>query len=154
MTRDELARIKSDAEKFQNDPDCPPALLRNLPVILQLIEEVERLWRMTVEANPTTGNPMTPAEINRAIAEWMGWTLVRPNFYGDLNACHEFEQRLTVEQSAAYGKLLDEVINSDFVNRESCLIWADWHAGAPQRCEALLRTLNLWRDNPPSKLTK
>lgn len=109
---------------------------------------------------------MTPAEQNRAIAEWMGWTKIHtgypmdgvkpgsvaalrhliPNFYGDLNACWEFEERLTISQSRDYERALDDTVNVDYYKSDSCIIYPDWHATAPDRCEALLHTLGLWKE--------
>lgn len=101
---------------------------------------------------------MTPSEQNRAIAKWMGWTKIHtgypmdgikpgsvaalrhliPNFYGDLNACWDFEEKLTMIQSRSYTNSLRDSVDIDGF----CGI----HATAPQRCEALLRTLNLWKE--------
>jgi hypothetical protein len=73
-----------------------------------------------------------------------------PNYYGDLNAIHEVEQKLDKIQS---GKMADELIK---VLRKVTKHEPWWlgpsnfeiiHAASAQRCEALLRTLNLWRES-------
>lgn len=107
---------------------------------------------------------MTKDAINRAIAEWRGWkceghpvleeycakwvcgsrpwainpegklvgSTAIPNYYGDLNAIAEAE-----------GALLGQV---GWVHYSHVLLKDNIHAKAPQRCEALLRTLNLWKE--------
>lgn len=116
---------------------------------------------------------MTPEEINQAIAEWMGYQEVTqvssldnkltlkfwkrtddvrayleiPNYYGDLNAVHEAEMKLrgtdweqcnSVEHHSRFNRYLSG-LSAMFGKGAFC-------ATAPQRAEALLRTLNLWRD--------
>jgi hypothetical protein len=108
---------------------------------------------------------MTPDEINIAIAEFCGFKDVHfspswnkvigtkhepegneyeviPNYYGSLDAVHEAE----------IAKIYAEGHDSDLANdyRTNLIICADAgmssSATAPQRCEALLKTLGLWRD--------
>ncbi len=117
---------------------------------------------------------MTEHDQRIAIAEWMGmdmnyvrpdlerfknrddggeavFTLARvPDYTRDLNAMHEAERHLgDVNQLNAYADALDKVC----VPTHICSLthWlAVVMATAAQRAEALLRTLNLWRDDPPA----
>lgn len=115
---------------------------------------------------------MKPEEINRAIAEWCGWTHLErsgillpdppwrgyphhdaivgqkqqiPNYYSNLNACAEFEKALTtMHQRVDYLNTLEGICFSGDQNPDT---WFDQvTASPPQRCEALLRTLGLWRE--------
>lgn len=63
-----------------------------------------------------------------------------PNYPEDLNACAEFERSLGVDEKTEYCVQLRKVID--------CLpgaIFAFVTASALQRCEAFLRTKNLWK---------
>lgn len=99
---------------------------------------------------------MTPAQINAAIATWMGWTDISPtfhvgfdpdsgqprpipNYHGDLNACADFEAHLADN----YESYVDSLFN---VHHRDGEVLGVVSCSAPQRCEALLRTLNLWRE--------
>jgi len=104
---------------------------------------------------------MTPEQINIKIAEACGWRHAPedveeypwqdregeaykrpPDYYGDLNACHEMEKSLTANQCEVYDKLL--------LQQKGDMGWVSssyaWNATAPQRCEAFLRALGLWED--------
>lgn len=119
---------------------------------------------------------MTNQEINQAIAEACGWTrnpeahhTLRwidpkgndgrrvPDYCRDLNAMHEAEKMLSVEQKsgcartdyhdgADYQDSLHDVVTR---NREGLTVGLVWyltiHATARERAEAFLRTLNLWK---------
>ena len=61
-----------------------------------------------------------------------------PNYPGDLNACHEMEEALTDDQGILYGSILAH-IRTRFTESK----WM-WHATAPQRCEAFLKTIGKW----------
>lgn len=127
---------------------------------------------------------MTQEEINKAIAEWMGWSNIEvansmninsplkgypptgqiignkkkkiiPNFYNDLNAVHEAEKRLTPEQEEQYVSWLGALIMAEAYEDTTSARWSKsnlsstdstYRATAPQRCEALLRTLDLWKE--------
>ncbi len=114
---------------------------------------------------------MTEHDQRIAIAEWMGiltddmrralvdyrddgrpaavlFTLV-PDYTRDLNAMHSAEQKLTRDQCFQYGQELAAVL----LRLAEPGYNFTWHATAAQRCEALLRTLNLWRDDPPTPLS-
>lgn len=61
-----------------------------------------------------------------------------PNYLHDLNAMHEVENILTLDQSITYANWLGKL----------CEIWRlPIRATAAQRAEAFLRTLNLWVEN-------
>ena len=110
---------------------------------------------------------MTPKEINIAIATACGWTDCKligepgcwravgdepgsrhhipvPDYCGDLNACAEMEATLSEEECQKYQALLDDSIREEELDYPAACYW--FHATAPQRCEAFLRTKGLWRD--------
>jgi hypothetical protein len=111
---------------------------------------------------------MNDEEINRAIAEHLGWSAIRmsalweftepgedhqvlcglnpqgntravPNYCGDLNAMHEAEKAFTSVQCSFYTYSMREVITEHDASRRT------WHATARQRAEAFLRTVGKWR---------
>lgn len=74
-----------------------------------------------------------------------------PNYLEDLNAVHEAEGKLTPAQQAVFGENLatlfhyhDDYYSGWTVGPIDFYMMA--HATATQRCEALLKTLGLWRD--------
>lgn len=105
---------------------------------------------------------MNNQEINIAIAEWRGWkpcpkigcnehwtsptgvTMKQPNFCEDLNAMHEAEGKLNETQVQAYLNRLADCTPVKSQNRYG--YWPMVHATAPQRAEALMRTIGKWRD--------
>jgi len=107
---------------------------------------------------------MSDEEINRAIAEHLGWKfipcrddgfgratgerwrdpdgdigLTPPDYSSDLNAMHEAEKAFTSVQCSFYTYSMREVITEHDASRRT------WHATAPQRAEAFLRTVGKWR---------
>ncbi|WP_309386067.1 hypothetical protein [Cerasicoccus frondis] len=67
-----------------------------------------------------------------------------PDYLHDLNAVHALEKRLKGFAVNIYGKELRKIVERDTTDElgsEAEL----WHATAAQRCEALLKTLNLWK---------
>lgn len=98
---------------------------------------------------------MTTEQQRIALAEWMGWEVLMdtaarfkmgrikgindgdwsqlPNYPSDLNAVNEVEKKLTPEQSEVYLELLGKLFGNH--------IWHIAYATAPQRSEALCRTL-------------
>ncbi len=74
-----------------------------------------------------------------------GVTRALPNYPACLNACHEMEKVFDVNQLSEYADWMDKVC----VPVHICPL-THWQAvtmaTAPQRCEAFLRTLNLWKD--------
>jgi hypothetical protein len=73
------------------------------------------------------------------------------DYLNDLNAVHELEKRLTPEQCDLYDMTLSRIVSTDWPDRlpDGRLATEPyvWIATAAQRCEALLKTLNLWKDN-------
>ena len=111
---------------------------------------------------------MTPEEINRAIAEYLGWkehescpgiwyspTRAQlteawvPKYHSDLNACHEMEKALTDEQWSLYCEHLYCAATARLLPQLDEFLYEDLrvltHATAPQRCEAFLRTIGKWK---------
>ena len=110
---------------------------------------------------------MTPDEINLAIAEWRGWKLCsapvkggglhswwehpdvqycrrRPDYYHDLNAITEAVESLGIDaEEWAHRLWMINCWNRPISDRKAMLLLTN--ATAPQRCEALLRTINLWK---------
>ena len=109
---------------------------------------------------------MSEDEINRAIAEHLGWRCQShvpeqnkagaimcwippgnhewhpvqiPNYCSDLNAMHEAEKALTDVQCLFYTDNMREVLTEHDASRRT------WHATARQRAEAFLRTVGKWR---------
>lgn len=111
---------------------------------------------------------MTPEAQRIALAEACGW--VRgpggwrnggeyitqpsefPDYPNDLNACHEAEKGLDDIRGECrrYVEELERICSRDIAAKgPGCSVsrFGLLHATAAQRCEALLRTLNLWRDD-------
>lgn len=71
-----------------------------------------------------------------------------PAYFSDLNAVHDAEKVLTDEQHYHFRMNLVKVINP----QASSFTWTELDerhlisSTAPQRAEAFLKTLNLWRD--------
>lgn len=100
---------------------------------------------------------MTPEKINAALAESCGWRKnpdrrfvlnewlhdersgEPPNYFGDLNALHEAEKKLTPGESSYYAGELRKALGFHQHTYFDLL-----HATAPQRCEAVLKTLGKW----------
>lgn len=108
---------------------------------------------------------MSPTQINAAIAESLGWInqgrakgvpalnhrwvapnshpkkvvdeFDLPNYYADLNACHEMEEHAIKHGLAK--QLGDELVSVTTVDRG--IFYA--HATAPQRCDAYLKVKGL-----------
>ena len=98
---------------------------------------------------------MSPEKKEQAIEKACGWEELpeghfhpdnpigqtRPDYLGDLNACHEMEKVLTEKGVNAWWAYVA------FINRHNPTPFGSEtavHATAPQRCEAFLRTLGLW----------
>lgn len=108
---------------------------------------------------------MTPSSINRAVAEAVGMTVVPctcvlgrmkdartglhiPQYTEDLNAVHSAEKVLFTTESRwrEYLNSLDAVTKPRDDESWVGAIRRATHATAPQRCESLLRVLNLWEE--------
>lgn len=120
---------------------------------------------------------MSDDEINKAIAEFLGWTRFEnntpsddygpktrewffpagkhgqfkyaksadglPNYTEDLNACHAMESQLETEDRMKFASELYRLSGHPVEGGNS---WYLLHATARQRCEALLRTINKWKE--------
>ena len=116
---------------------------------------------------------MKPEEINWSINEALGWTPesghmeydgaklpwtmwrkglankgndTMPNYYGDLNACHEMEKVLNAEISTYF-----EYLTKGDDDYEGC--YKAMMATAPQRCESFLRVIGKWREPTSDSVT-
>ena len=70
-----------------------------------------------------------------------------PNYPNDLNAVHELEEKVKRdEQWDDYIEGLDAIVNLNIRMSRKFENWCLAHATAPQRCEALLCTLGLWKE--------
>ena len=100
---------------------------------------------------------MSEEQINIAIAEACGWIRTEhgnrtletqiPNYCNDLNAMHEAEGSLNLQQVQDYTLNLLRVTNNDgarFHGTLGCFVHV--HATAQQRTEAFLKTLGKWED--------
>lgn len=74
-----------------------------------------------------------------------------PDFTNDLNACHEMEKTLIGKGQLVMQNYLDNLCI--ITNGESAQMDGSYqevqemiHATAAQRCEAFLKTLNLWKE--------
>lgn len=70
-----------------------------------------------------------------------------PDYLNDLNAVHELEEKLDFEQAEQFEDELCDLVVKYNEQQENPAPWrfAVAHATAAQRCEALLKTLNLWK---------
>ncbi len=71
-----------------------------------------------------------------------------PDYLNDLNAMHEAEKVLTIEQHWTFMESIREQIGF-----QKEFTWSLCHATAAQRAEALLKTLGLWIEEPASEST-
>ena len=110
---------------------------------------------------------MTPEQQNRTIAKHCGWMQSKssmwegwwhqtgknayqqfcPNYCNDLNAMHEAEKVLNVNEQYLYWIALLETRSRPEDYGDSGDFEAIY-ATAAQRAEAFLRTLNLWQNEP------
>lgn len=76
-----------------------------------------------------------------------------PNFYGDLNACHEMEKSLkdTPVYNFWYGYFQHLSCVCGNSSNNNIRLYRCITATAPQRCEAFLRTVGKWQDCPQGK---
>jgi hypothetical protein len=83
----------------------------------------------------------TPTAAKQRRRSWPSSGVVKiiPDYLNDLNACHEMEKLLTVEQWVSYWSFLEPLACRP--NNTSIL-----HATAAQRCEAFLRTIGKWEE--------
>lgn len=69
-----------------------------------------------------------------------------PDYLNDLNAIHEAEKLIVsdTEKCFAYQRALAKACGADEYDFEKSFIW---HASAPERAEALLRTIGKWEES-------
>ena len=93
---------------------------------------------------------MSPEKKEQAIEKACGWEELpeghfhpdnpigqtRPDYLGDLNACHEMEKVLKGGMRSKYDAELTLICSRDYN--------FIWESTAPQRVEAFLRALGLW----------
>lgn len=110
---------------------------------LQRIAIAEHLGWIEIKA---FAPPMIPEGMPPGLSHWQSLSTL-PNFTNDLNAMREAEATLTKEQCHEFNEqLLDTRPNPK--NAESYSARWTWHATAPQRAEAFLKTLGLWATPP------
>jgi hypothetical protein len=68
------------------------------------------------------------------------WRFEIPNYFNDLNAVHELEEKLDDSQKMLYVAKLSQILSPSKFPQSFRIL----HATAEQRCEALGLTLNLW----------
>lgn len=97
------------------------------------IEDAEGFWRATRDGKMTS---------DLWISESNVWSVGMPDFLGDLNAVHELEKKLWLDNE-------EKLLNT----RETYHEWQMYkhqirynvHARASQRCEAILRVKGIWK---------
>jgi hypothetical protein len=97
---------------------------------------------------------MTDEQINAAIAKACGWAHTNiephayPNYCTDLNAMHEVEKVLTIQQKANDYEILLETVTrrgkSGMTFGLAAYLFC--HATSRQRAEAFLKTLGKWEE--------
>lgn len=110
--------------------------------------------------NTPQTNDMKTEQQRIALYTWAGWThyhehlwvppgvidfseldcVYLPDCLNDLNAVHELEKKLTPLQWNDYANKLIQYWEAGGTRFAGAI-----HATAAQRCEALLKTLNLWK---------
>lgn len=85
----------------------------------------------------TTGGFIASYVINGVTVGFHGL----PNYTSDLNACHEFENTVMLNSHTRLNYLSWLGWENDYAST----VFACVNATARQRCEAYLRTLNLWK---------
>jgi hypothetical protein len=90
----------------------------------------------------TTGGFIASYVINGVTVGFHGL----PNYTSDLNACHEFEKTLDDELDLDYSQNLESVTGTRWGANNSYDMSKYRSSTARQRCEAYLRTLNLFVD--------
>jgi len=130
-----------------------------------------RVWEQSNSLR--IGMPMSPEKQRIAIATACGWknfnsashegalqygqppnarhnSCLLPDYLSDLNACHEMEKGLDYEQCEAFSTTLADIVHAANREKDYGVPWAfaRIHATAAQRCEAFLRTLDLWQESP------
>jgi hypothetical protein len=116
------------------------------------INEIEILGMTDVAVLPTG------VSVNDDGAVWKYSGIGLPDYLNDFNACAEMENNLTEEQQEIYAYHLSQLVPQRLNCGPAADGWPDimvhrefdaLHATARQRCEAFLRTLNLWIEHSP-----
>ena len=113
---------------------------------------------------------MTPASIDTKIAEVCGWrknpavpggyyphnlhpatnlygaVFTLPTYHVDLNAMHEAEKKLSFSQRIEYKRRLQKIMSIELEPNMEINMSELVFATAPQRAEAFLRVLGLWKE--------
>lgn len=77
--------------------------------------------------------------------------MVIPDYLDDLNAMAEAEESLSHEQVFRYDRVLKDLFERVPWRDDETAKNYGWHASAPQRAEAFLRTLGLWETPATNK---
>lgn len=85
-----------------------------------------------------------PQNPNQKTWQKNGLTTVLPDYLNDLNACHEFENTLSIEGFLRYHSFLRYIV---LRLRETDCPERVISATAAQRAEAFLKTIGKWKDN-------
>lgn len=133
------------------------------------LEEKGRLLKLRVarELDKPKEEGMTKEQINIAIAEWCGWRRLSgdfrkpwmppgktnciyskntpPDYFNDLNAIHIAESTLSPNNFMHGRVVFDNNLMRICGSHQACV-----SATAPQRCEAILRTLGKWETKSPA----
>ncbi len=101
-------------------------------------------WKLCRDDNKTWRTPQQAGRNKELLGKedgpWNFESAGPPDYLNDLNAMHEAEKVLKVEQHFTFQVELARVINTITYPLNFALL----HSTAPQRAEAFLRTLNLW----------
>ncbi len=110
-------------------------------------------WSGEDKATNSMRWPLNGQSLDEAARDLM--LQIIPDYLGDLNAIHEAEKVLGREQIHKYLDELEHLVIREhkFLPTVSWLNWLCIHSTAAQRAEALLRTLNLWVEEPVSEAT-
>lgn len=95
-------------------------------------DDGDYLWLMRPDGSRALGHGRRPK-----IHPWMEDAFALPRYTNCLNDCHKMEKTLSQSQRDSYEVNLENIVDP---NGDS--YWSS--ATATQRCEAFLRTLNLW----------
>jgi len=83
---------------------------------------------------------MEKEAINKAISDATG---LHGDFFDNLNAMHEAEKSLSLDERSIYWHWLAHITEK---GRIATAAWLTTTATAPQRAEAFLRTKGMWRE--------
>lgn len=82
---------------------------------------------------------------NGGLSEDHAKTVLYPNYFSDLNACHKMESKLSDLDAYKYHEELTlSAMDQELISNKAVKTYV-WNATAAQRAEALGLTLNLWK---------